>query len=143
MAKAPNFTPELAREYGIKGGIIRRAKAQARREALAEAEQARLNSPIPSPASATEYRQLVNLQQADGYNIHRIASVRAQIERLDGLMLKTTDAHKLDRLASALAKLSELERVLDGRPLPGSHRPTKAPSKRPSLSSIGPLEDVD
>jgi len=37
---------------------------------------------------------------------------------------------KLDRLASAQARLSEQERLLAGRPMPGSFRPKKPPEPR-------------
>lgn len=35
------------------------------------------------------------------------------------------DAQRVDRLAAAWAKLAEQERILDGRPLPGSRRPER------------------
>jgi hypothetical protein len=53
----------------------------------------------------------------------RLMRVREQLNRLDSMMAKETDPQKLDRLASAQAKVAEQERVLDGRPLPGSRKP--------------------
>ncbi len=41
------------------------------------------------------------------------------------MMLKETDPQKLDRLASAQTRLAEQERIMSGRPLPGSRRPGK------------------
>jgi len=45
--------------------------------------------------------------------------LRAERER------RRPDASQLDRFASALERLAELERVLSGRPLPGSRRPPR------------------
>jgi hypothetical protein len=46
-----------------------------------------------------------------------------QLNRLDSMMAKEMDPQRLDRLASAQSKLSEQERILAGRPLPGSRKP--------------------
>ena len=53
----------------------------------------------------------------------RILSVRRQLTRLDDLLEREKDPAKLDRLASAQFRLSETERILCNRPLPGSRRP--------------------
>jgi hypothetical protein len=60
--------------------------------------------------------------------------VRKHLDRLDELMMTETDPQKLDRLASAQARLAEQERILDGRPLPGSLRP-KPPKPLPRYFS--------
>jgi hypothetical protein len=39
-------------------------------------------------------------------------------------MMAETDAQQLNWLATAQARLSEQERILSGRPLPGSRRPS-------------------
>lgn len=69
-----------------------------------------------------------------------IRRVRAQV---DGLLnhidaeldKRKADGQRLNWLASALERLAELERILDGRPLPGSRRPppleTTKPAPRP------------
>ena len=64
--------------------------------------------------------------------------VRRQMEKFQDMMMEEEDPQKLDRLASAFAKLAEQERILDNRPLPGSHRP-KAP--KPDKSSSPTLGD--
>ena len=46
------------------------------------------------------------------------------------MMIEEDDPGKLDRLASAQARLSEQERILRGEPLPGSRRP--APERKSS-----------
>jgi hypothetical protein len=72
----------------------------------------------------------------------RLMRVRVQLDRLDELMLTESDPQKLDRLASAQARLSEQERVLAGRPLPGLRRPAKeAPPRRPSMAAV-PIDNL-
>lgn len=53
---------------------------------------------------------------------------------------KNVDGAKLDRLASALERLAELERVLDGRPGPGNRRPPREdpPAPRPTAAPRPP-----
>ncbi len=53
----------------------------------------------------------------------RHARVRKQLDRIDAMVREEMDLQKIARLASASAWLSEMERVLDGHPLPGSRRP--------------------
>jgi hypothetical protein len=47
------------------------------------------------------------------------------------------DPAKLDRLAAALERLCELERILSGRPLPGSLKPV-APGSRQGRRAAAP-----
>jgi hypothetical protein len=58
--------------------------------------------------------------------------------KLDELFLAERDPQKLDRLASASAKLSELERIMAGRPLPGSHRPVSPKRKASESGPVAP-----
>jgi len=52
------------------------------------------------------------------------ARVRDLLSHLETLLSrKAPDFSQVDRLASALERLADLERVLAGRPLPGSRRP--------------------
>jgi hypothetical protein len=66
----------------------------------------------------------------------RLARVRVQLDRLDEMMMKEKDPQRLDRIASAQAKLAEQERILDGRPLPGSRKPAanKPDRQRPPMA---------
>lgn len=74
------------------------------------------------------------------------ASVRARVrDILAGLADETAkariDGAQVDRLCSALERLADLERILDGRPLPGSRRPPREdpPSaRRPASERRGP-----
>lgn len=60
----------------------------------------------------------------DLYQQGRVRKIREQIEAVNKLLDGETDAVKLDRYASALCRLAELERVTAGRPLPGARRPS-------------------
>lgn len=82
-------------------------------------------------------------QKPDDYMLRRLTRVRGQLDRLDVMMQTETDPQKLDRLASAQAKLAEQERQLAGRPLPGSLRPSNRPTaggmiEQPQTSAPGP-----
>ena len=46
------------------------------------------------------------------------------------------DPQKLDRLVNAIYRLTELERVLSGRPLPGQLKPTSRPAPRPDSEPL-------
>jgi hypothetical protein len=63
--------------------------------------------------------------------------VRAQIsmvqDQIDAELAKrNVSGQQVDRLAASFEKLTEIERVMDGRPLPGSRRPGAAEPTRPS-----------
>lgn len=100
----PLFTSETAREYGRRGNAARVLK-RLREKALAA-------DPAKENTEASEFRKL------------RLARVRRQIEMLDTLIedeLKKgedCDPGKIDRLASAAARLNELERQHSNRSLP-------------------------
>jgi hypothetical protein len=55
------------------------------------------------------------------------------------MMMTEEDPAKIDRLASAQARLAEQERLLAGRPLPGSRRPAAEVKNRRSWGLLGPL----
>lgn len=106
---AVKFTPERARECAKKRWDDKKAAQTAIEEqnptnAIQDASKAYL----------TEQRDIL----------------RARIKRLSDLMDTETDPSKLDRLASAWAKLSDQERITDGRPLPGSRKPANEPSTK-------------
>lgn len=103
------FTPERAKAV--------RLEAIARHHAL-------LNPPPIQPATVP----------LDPFTEKQRDIIRARMERLTDKLDTEEDPSKLDRLAAAWSKLAEQERILDGRPLPGSRRPReerRAP--RPSL----------
>lgn len=114
------FTAETAAEYARRSHEARKA--------------AKLRSTELSQSTPTD-----PLNAIPAYTLERLIRVRKQLDRIDEMMMAESDPQRLDRLASAQARLSEQERTLDGRPLPGSMRPSKATStRRPTVSPIEP-----
>lgn len=93
--------------------------AQARRERQAQLEIVQANSPVD--------------QQ---YIAQRLVCVRTQIERLNQRLEQEQDPVKLEKLINGIYKLTELERVLSGRPLPGQLKPTAPRVIRPSAEPL-------
>mgnify|MGYP001613215445 CR=1 FL=1 len=79
---------------------------------------------------------------ANAGRIHsaRLIRVRKQIDLLDTrieeeIVKPDCDGQRVDRLASAISRLSEIERQLANRPMPGSLRPvvqTHSPKSHPT-----------
>jgi hypothetical protein len=116
------FTPENARLMALRSAESRRRKKAAEQLRQAE-EQERIRQAAQNPLPS------------DAYVAQRLARVRAQLDRIDGMLLLELDPQRLDRLAAAAARLSEVERTLAGRPAPGAYRPS-APRRR---AEPGPL----
>lgn len=100
------FKPDNARAYQAKA-VEARHKNKVAKQLRQLAEQARLTQEAQDPLSS------------DLYLYKRLARVRAQLDKIDDLLLKEADyvkvdAQKLDRLASAMSKLSEVE-LFEGR----------------------------
>jgi len=65
-------------------------------------------------------------KQPEDYTGGRLARVRKQLDALDGLIddaMAEGDSKRLKELSEAQNRLSEQERIMAGRPLPGSKRP--------------------
>jgi hypothetical protein len=107
----PLFSRQNAAEMGRRGQAARK---------LAQAQRAAKVAAIPLQAGPA----------TDVYVASRLVRVREMLNRLDSMMTKESDPQRLDRLASAQSKLSEQERILDGRPLPGQRRPAPEPARR-------------
>ena len=133
-AQAIALAGELRYSCGVPTTLFTRENAaeMGRRGALAKI--AAMNRPPPPPPEIPA--------EAEGYIAERLLRVRRQIasleERVEKLILNEDPleaASAIDRLCAAKAKLSEEERILAGRPLPGSHRPrqTSGP-RRPSAA---------
>jgi len=116
------FNSQNARILAAKSALVRRE----RRAALSVV-------PMPEPLKAGSKPEKVN-----DFTEGRIACVRAQLGRIDRMLLTETDPQRLDRLASANAKLSDLERVMSGRPLPGQLRPRASKSLKSDPSDVVP-----
>jgi hypothetical protein len=120
------FTSEIAKAYRQKSlASFRRnriiEKERAEREALAA------KNPLQSSLQRSLQLSLqpIPLPLLDDFCEKRIARVRKQLKKIDTMISQELDPQKLDRLASAQSRISEQERILSGRPLPGSRRPIK------------------
>lgn len=118
------FSRENCREMAARS-LASRKRNQAEREAM------RNIAPSVLPvASAGE---------ADIYLMQRISRTRGHLARLDGLLEKETCPKALDKLSAAIARLSEVERVLAMRPSP----PRAKPSRDTRKDRAGTSEPLD
>jgi hypothetical protein len=85
----------------------------------------------------------------NNFTTRRLTRVREQLERLDRMAAEENDPKRIKELADATTRLSEQERILDGRPMPGSRRPTndKVPrgtwaELQPALPQVAPVAQV-
>ena len=85
-------------------------------------------APLPQPL----------LTELDTFAKRRLARVRAQLDRLDDELAECSleDSKRIKELTDAQLRLSEQERILAGRPLPGSRRP--AAERAPRLGDSAP-----
>ena len=90
----------------------------------------RINAARKAAQAALASKPPADPNEPDPYLLTRLLHVRQQLARLDSMLLAEMDPQRLDRLASASSKLSEVERQLSGRPAPGAYRPT-TPRRRP------------
>lgn len=105
------------------------------------AEQAREMSRKGAEASR-QIRLLTpafNRERPERYTARRLGRVRRQLDRIDRMMTEENDPARLDRLASAQARLSVQEFALAGRPMPGMLRPSSGRPAREPARSIAPL----
>ncbi|HEX4646152.1 MAG TPA: hypothetical protein VH598_11140 [Verrucomicrobiae bacterium] len=65
----------------------------------------------------------VRIERQPDYVEKEIARTRAQIAKVQTLLDRSADALVIERLTRSLNALSERERILSGRPLPGARRP--------------------
>ena len=93
----------------------------------------------PPPPQAVQTFQPIE-RDADSYELKQRDKIRARVDDLLKRLERERDASKADRLASAIAKLSDLERIMDGRPLPGAFRPVERRAKSTSSGPVMPLE---
>ena len=108
------FTRENAREMSAKANYVRWHKPDPEPKPEPKAE-----TPAIAPAVIPE----------DGFAGKTLARVRKQIESLLDCLSKEDDPQRIDRLASALGRLNEIERQLAGRPMPGSLKPSSKPAR--------------
>ncbi len=99
------------------------------REMAARSHKARLQRLASgNPAGDSSPQTPLTTPQLPAYLAKRLTRVRGQLDLLDKqidslLSADVVDYQAVERAARSSASLSELERNLDGRPLPGSRRP--------------------
>jgi len=104
------------------------------REMAAKSHAARLQRRTSGTQAAETFTQTPQggpHDAAGAYVFRRLGRVRAQLELVDRAFeaeatKATPDGQRLNWFAQAQERLSEQERLLSGRPLPGSRRPGKA-----------------
>ncbi len=123
------FSLENAKELSAKGHEAKRLKKLAIAQALKEAKELKAKiAAMPDPNIYAETRLL---------------RVRGQLDALDDAIQQEVaggESKRLKELVEAQAKLSEQERILANRPLPGSHRPSSKPTKPRTPESYEPQE---
>lgn len=125
------FTSAVAREMASKSRIAREENIQKR---IREAVEVALRDERAKVASE-------NLAKTVEHPKIRLLRIRTELDRLDALLSKTTDGKELQAIATTIHKLTEIERVLDGRPLPGQLRPFQARApKKGADTTPGPVE---
>jgi hypothetical protein len=92
-----------------------------------QAEQKANPAPLPVPTVATG---------VDTYVHQELTDARAELQRLKGLAQSLTDPAAIERMARAIGLWSERERILAGRPLPGSQRPGPPRQSRSAAPQI-------
>lgn len=134
MAEPVNSLPKV-------GGKLRFTPANARLFAARGLESKRQRKLARQAIDVNGPQKTVKQRSAsDEYLTKRLVRVRKQLSKLDQLIESELDPQKLDRLASAQSRLSEQERILAGRPLPGSHRPTRNPKQSSTPTDFTPTE---
>jgi hypothetical protein len=106
-------------------------KANAAEMARKSHEQRRINQALRDDALSKPTLMSHDGAQPDQYVAVQLTRARTHISRINSMLDRETDAQTLERLSRALGVLSERERVLAGRPLPGSRRPAKESPTRP------------
>lgn len=115
-----------AREMGLLGAKVRWERA---REAKLAAELA---------ADAPEEPQANSKLLTDKFTADRLRRVRKQLEKVDRMIDTETDPQKLDRLASAAARLNEQERQLSNRSMPPVIRANQERKRTPKPGTFEP-----
>jgi hypothetical protein len=109
-----------------KAHAVRRANSLAAREArIAQAQPSQTGSALAAGNPTL-----------DAFVSQTLLRVRKQMHRLDRMISDELDPAKLDRLAAAFGRLSEIEQRLADRPLPGSKRPTPEKSSPGRSASL-------
>jgi len=115
-------------------GPHRFTSADAAEMALLSWQRRRERAAMLADAEPTEQPS----QQDAGYTAQQLTRVREHLARLDAQLEATKDPQAIERLVRARGVLGEQERILAGRPLPGSRRPGR---EKPVL--VAPVKPLD
>jgi hypothetical protein len=132
----PPFTRENAAIMSAKGNASRWSRPR------------QSNPPAEAPEIPAEIPQTI--VEVESFTSRRLTRVRDQLERLDRMAAEEDDPKRIKELADATTRLSEQERILDGRPMPGSRRPPTDKAQRagtwgelqPALPQVAPVAQV-
>lgn len=131
----PLITTANARDFAAKSHASARLRKQLREAAEIASPPDLQPFPLPTVSPAKP-------APVDEYVIKRLIRVRKQLDRIDRMIMAELDPQKIDRLASAQIRLSEQERLLAGRPLPGSRKPSPERRQDPTPTALdGPPAD--
>lgn len=118
-----------ASQLGKLGAIKRMESLRARKEAEKNAEQSKASVKAENKALACDPTF------AEQVKARARKAIMATLDKLE----QEDEPAAIDRLASGFSRLCEVERQLDGRPLPGSLRPSSKPAKAPSNHEPEPI----
>ena len=121
----PFSNADFARKAGLRSVEARRIRL----------EQAAQLKPAQDPFAPTVSSTVAALDFAE----RRLMRVREQLEKLDDIAKNEKDTKRLKELADATTRLSEQERILAGRPLPGSRRPASDRGSARAMIELRPL----
>ena len=128
-ADMPLFTRDNAAIMAAKGNSVRWSRP---RTTQSTAEPTAIPATVPKPVA----------EVLDDFTVRKLVRIRDQINRVEGLLDEATEPQAVDRFANALTRLYDLERILAGRPLPGSRRPAPDGKQRGQPSAARPWVPV-
>lgn len=126
------ITTANAREMSAKANASRWSKWRADKAELVPADSNVIPAGIP---------------EVDSFRFERLQRVREHLRQIDTQIAQQTrkpnpDGQTLNWLCTAQARLSEQERVLAGRPMPGSLRPSR-PGRQRGTTAEPVVSDTD
>lgn len=123
------FTSETARINALKS-VEARAKRKAELEEAGDIlKQLRLE------------RRQATAQAAPGWLDDTMSGVREQVDRMMAMMAGSSEAGELDKLATAIQRMVELERVTTMRPAPAPLRSKPSKSRTESATPLEPIAE--
>jgi hypothetical protein len=127
--KGQPFTKENAAEMARRSQAAQKQR-RAHEDMLALAAARTVSAAGKSNGNPDNHEQ-------DTYVSGRLATVRAQLARLDAQMLEVRDPDAAGKLATAIARLTDVEFALANRPKPANVKPEAARPRRLRLEVPG------